>query len=111
MPADVGAYIARSDQWPAELAALRPILLGAGLTEEIKGGGKPLTPGRRREYNLYFSDATQAKTRSSRSRSPTRRSSTARVFRTRDAASGVATPTGTQKEVAMVFTRFDSTAV
>lgn len=34
----VDAYIARSDMWPEEMTALRPILLGAGLIEEIKWG-------------------------------------------------------------------------
>jgi uncharacterized protein YdeI (YjbR/CyaY-like superfamily) len=34
----VDAYIERSDKWPAEMASLRPILLSAGLTEEIKWG-------------------------------------------------------------------------
>jgi uncharacterized protein YdeI (YjbR/CyaY-like superfamily) len=33
---DVDAYIERSEQWPAEVAALRPILLGCGLSEQIK---------------------------------------------------------------------------
>ncbi len=33
---EVDAYIARSSQWPEEMGALRPILLAAGLTEEIK---------------------------------------------------------------------------
>ncbi|MDJ0770349.1 MAG: YdeI/OmpD-associated family protein [Ilumatobacter sp.] len=33
---DVDAYISRSQQWPEEMAALRPILLRAGLTEQIK---------------------------------------------------------------------------
>ena len=32
----VDAYIEASDKWPAEMAALRPILLGAGLAEQIK---------------------------------------------------------------------------
>lgn len=35
---DVDAYLAASEQWPDEIAALRPILLGTGLTEEIKWG-------------------------------------------------------------------------
>ena len=35
---DVDEYIARSEQWPEEMAALRPTLLGCGLTEEIKWG-------------------------------------------------------------------------
>lgn len=35
---DVDAYIARSTMWPAEMEALRPILLGAGLDEQIKWG-------------------------------------------------------------------------
>jgi uncharacterized protein YdeI (YjbR/CyaY-like superfamily) len=35
---DVDAYIADSTQWPAELAAVRTILLECGLTEEIKWG-------------------------------------------------------------------------
>ena len=34
----VDAYIGRSTKWPEELAAMRPVLLGAGLTEEIKWG-------------------------------------------------------------------------
>jgi uncharacterized protein YdeI (YjbR/CyaY-like superfamily) len=34
----VDAYIARSQKWPAEIAELRSILLGCGLTEEIKWG-------------------------------------------------------------------------
>jgi uncharacterized protein YdeI (YjbR/CyaY-like superfamily) len=33
---EVDAYIARSEAWPEVISALRPILLGAGLTEEIK---------------------------------------------------------------------------
>ena len=32
----VDACIRRSDMWPEEMAGLRPILLGCGLTEEIK---------------------------------------------------------------------------
>jgi len=36
--ADVDAYIGRSEQWPDEMAELRPILLGRGLTETIKWG-------------------------------------------------------------------------
>jgi uncharacterized protein YdeI (YjbR/CyaY-like superfamily) len=35
---DVDAYINRSQMWPAEMAALRPILLDRGLTEAIKWG-------------------------------------------------------------------------
>lgn len=35
---DVDAYLDDSDQWPEEIAALRPVLLGCGLTEEIKWG-------------------------------------------------------------------------
>jgi uncharacterized protein YdeI (YjbR/CyaY-like superfamily) len=38
MDAEVDAYIARSKKWPDEIAELRPILLGCGLTEEIKWG-------------------------------------------------------------------------
>jgi uncharacterized protein YdeI (YjbR/CyaY-like superfamily) len=34
----VDAYIERSDKWSAEMAGLRSILLGCGLTEEIKWG-------------------------------------------------------------------------
>lgn len=34
----VDAYIERSQKWPDEMAALRTILLGCGLTEEIKWG-------------------------------------------------------------------------
>lgn len=33
---DVDEYIAASERWPAEMAALRPVLLGRGLTEQIK---------------------------------------------------------------------------
>ena len=35
---DVDAYLAESERWPAEIEALRPILLGSGLTEAIKWG-------------------------------------------------------------------------
>jgi uncharacterized protein YdeI (YjbR/CyaY-like superfamily) len=35
---DVDAYLADSDQWPDEIAAIRPILLARGLTETIKWG-------------------------------------------------------------------------
>ena len=38
MNPEVDAYIKRSQKWPEEMAALRPILLGSGLTEEIKWG-------------------------------------------------------------------------
>jgi uncharacterized protein YdeI (YjbR/CyaY-like superfamily) len=38
-------YIARSERWPAEIAAVRPILLRAGLTEEIKWGKPCYTHG------------------------------------------------------------------
>lgn len=34
----VDAYIKRSEKWPVEMAALRPVLLGCGLTEAIKWG-------------------------------------------------------------------------
>ena len=34
----VDAYIRRSEKWPEEMTDLRPILLGCGLTEEIKWG-------------------------------------------------------------------------
>ncbi len=36
MNPEVDAYIEKSGKWPDEMAALRPILLGAGLTEAIK---------------------------------------------------------------------------
>lgn len=36
MNPDVDDYIDESDAWPDEMHALRPILLGAGLSEEIK---------------------------------------------------------------------------
>lgn len=36
MDADVDTYIQRSQQWHDEIAALRPVLLDAGLTEAIK---------------------------------------------------------------------------
>ncbi len=35
---DVDAYLAASDQWPDEIAALRPLLLDCGLDEQIKWG-------------------------------------------------------------------------
>lgn len=35
---DVDTYISESTMWPAEMAALRPILLRGGLTEAIKWG-------------------------------------------------------------------------
>ncbi len=38
MNSKVDAYIGRSEQWPDEMIGLRPILLGCGLTEEIKWG-------------------------------------------------------------------------
>ena len=34
----VDAYLRRSEKWPEEMTDLRPILLGCGLTEEIKWG-------------------------------------------------------------------------
>lgn len=34
----VDAYIRRSEKWPEEMSALRPILLGGGLAEDIKWG-------------------------------------------------------------------------
>ena len=36
MNLEVDEYIERSEMWPDEMAALRPILLGCGLTEEFK---------------------------------------------------------------------------
>jgi uncharacterized protein YdeI (YjbR/CyaY-like superfamily) len=38
MNPQVDAYIRRSEKWPEEMTALRPILLGSGLSEEIKWG-------------------------------------------------------------------------
>ena len=38
MDPKVDDYLARSTKWPEEMAALRPILLGCGLTESIKWG-------------------------------------------------------------------------
>lgn len=35
---DVDAYLADSDKWPGEIAAIRPILLSCGLDEAIKWG-------------------------------------------------------------------------
>ena len=35
---DVDSYLAEAELWPDEIAALRPILLGAGLDEQIKWG-------------------------------------------------------------------------
>jgi uncharacterized protein YdeI (YjbR/CyaY-like superfamily) len=36
--AKVDAYVERSTQWPAEVAALRDVLLGCGLGEDLKWG-------------------------------------------------------------------------
>ena len=36
--ADVEAYLEASQQWPGEIAAIRPLLLSCGLDEEIKWG-------------------------------------------------------------------------
>jgi uncharacterized protein YdeI (YjbR/CyaY-like superfamily) len=33
---DVDAYVAQAERWPEEIAAVRPILTGCGLVEEIK---------------------------------------------------------------------------
>ena len=38
MNPEVDAYITRSERWPSEIVAVRPILLGAGLTEDVKWG-------------------------------------------------------------------------
>lgn len=38
MNTDVDAYVERSEQWSEELAAIRPVLLDRGLSEEIKWG-------------------------------------------------------------------------
>jgi uncharacterized protein YdeI (YjbR/CyaY-like superfamily) len=38
MNPDVDAYLARSTLWPAEIAALRPLLLATGLDERLKWG-------------------------------------------------------------------------
>lgn len=35
---DVDTYVSRAEQWPAEIAALRPVLLASGLTEATKWG-------------------------------------------------------------------------
>ncbi len=42
---DVDAYLARSNRWPDEIRVLRPVLLGAGLTEGIKWGKPCYTHG------------------------------------------------------------------
>lgn len=47
MDPKVDAYIARSSKWPAEMAELRPILLGAGLDESIKWGKPCFSQGGR----------------------------------------------------------------
>lgn len=39
---DVDAYLPDSEQWPDEIAAIRPFLLSCGLDETIKWG-KPAT--------------------------------------------------------------------
>ena len=38
MSSNVDTYISKSEKWPDEMAALRPILLSCGLAEEIKWG-------------------------------------------------------------------------
>ena len=38
MSSKVDDYLARSQLWPAEIAALRPVLLATGLDEELKWG-------------------------------------------------------------------------
>ena len=38
MNAEIDDYIKRSEKWPEEMAALRPVLRSCGLTEEIKWG-------------------------------------------------------------------------
>ena len=38
MSTDVDAYIDRSTTWPGELRAIRPVLLDAGLAEDLKWG-------------------------------------------------------------------------
>ena len=38
MNAKVDAYLGRSEKWPEEMSDLRPVLLGCGLTEQIKWG-------------------------------------------------------------------------
>jgi uncharacterized protein YdeI (YjbR/CyaY-like superfamily) len=45
--ADVDAYLACSEQWPEEVAALRDVLLGCGLGETIKWGKPCYTHDRR----------------------------------------------------------------
>ena len=50
----------------------------------FKAAFEALTPGRQREYNLYFSNAKQAKTREARVEKYARRSWTARASATDD---------------------------
>lgn len=45
MNPDVDTYIERSQRWPDEIAALRPILVSSGLVEEIKWGKPCYTHG------------------------------------------------------------------
>ncbi len=42
---DVDSYLASSERWPEEIARLRPLLLDAGLDEEIKWGKPCYTLG------------------------------------------------------------------
>ncbi len=63
MNPNVDAYIEQSVKWPAEMAELRQIL---DEDPSLRTAFSALTPGRQREYNLYFSDAKQAKTREAR---------------------------------------------
>ena len=47
MNPEVDAYISRSEKWPEEMTALRPILLGCGLTEDMKWRKPCYSHGRR----------------------------------------------------------------
>ena len=67
----VDAYIRKSKKWLEEISRLRPILVEQlqdrlDADSAFKAAFEALTPGRQREYNLYFSGARQAATRAAR---------------------------------------------
>jgi uncharacterized protein YdeI (YjbR/CyaY-like superfamily) len=72
MNSKVDAYLGKENKWQEEMVKLRMIILDCQLTEEfqnkldefpeLKTAFDTLTPGRQREYNLYFSAPKQSKT-------------------------------------------------
>jgi uncharacterized protein YdeI (YjbR/CyaY-like superfamily) len=54
---DIDAYIDASDQWPDEIAALRPLLLASALDERIKWE-LPATPWGMRTLSSFKNSPT-----------------------------------------------------